>query len=786
MGALSPLLFGADSVGAVSQWGEVKKKHVDRSKPKAKDVQPPQPDSTPSAPRAARGRGGADTRSRGRGDRSRGGRGGRAGAHVNGHRAERPTYPSQPVDSWSTPAEEPTPAPPPKPKTEGHKNWASLFAPPPPPSPKKPAPPPAQEPPKPAEQPPPTTEEQKPAEDHEPEPQPSAEEPTKEEPQELQEGPTEPDKQPSIEEELTEKNVEKLPDSSTPQQSDTVASTRGTETPAASSQRRGQAPVPVPTFNSTPTHKYIPHRRVLEQQAAVVMPGNHAVDHAAVQFGSMGLNGSPDEPDIDEERETAETRTQPPQHSPAVPRAYLPPSSTQAPAQAPELVTVPRPAPGLPPAPVTTEPSFSDFGRFGEQKFDPFSQQVEQPHIPAQEPFSHQTPLPAQPPVVTTAADYGLYAADHTRNPYYYPGPYAQDAVSQGAAARFGATGADIQSQGATAPPSRYGHVDATSSGQNTPNPSLPSMVQPSQQIPHTQGYPYGYPYYSTMPPYTNYMSQMTQQHQYGRSRPMYDDARRYEDYLHSSGFGYGTGYGPYAAKGGMYGQPAFSYDHHPAASPAFAQATTTPAGRDPYGRTGSTQPTEPQPTPGHHAFVAGIPDVFGRQGFGPQPMGGAPQPGTGPGTGGPGDDPTGASASKGAPGGGPSPSLAHNRPGSAANVPTGPGSGAGGPHGHHGHHGGAHQGIPAGPAGLAPMMPNPQAMAFGSYPLTPQQYGAVATGAGGVGGAGGIGGLGPATAAAAAGQSHAGAGAYGSYGGFGGYYGHTGRGGGWGGNYGH
>ena len=46
-------------------------------------------------------------------------------------------------------------------------------------------------------------------------------------------------------------------------------------------------------------------RRVLEQQEAVVMPGHNAVDRAAVQFGSMGLNGEPDSLDVDEERYTS-------------------------------------------------------------------------------------------------------------------------------------------------------------------------------------------------------------------------------------------------------------------------------------------------------------------------------------------------------------------------------------------------------------------------------------------------------------------------------------------------
>jgi hypothetical protein len=94
----------------------------------------------------------------------------------------------------------------------------------------------------------------------------------------------------------------------------------------------------------------------MDQQEAVVMPTNHAVDRAAVQFGSLGLNGLGDDADIDAELEQAETRTQPPQHSPvAHPVASLPPAPRQQlPAQQPatqESQPTPRPAPGLPAAP---------------------------------------------------------------------------------------------------------------------------------------------------------------------------------------------------------------------------------------------------------------------------------------------------------------------------------------------------------------------------------------------------------------------------------------------------
>lgn len=568
--------------------------------------------------------------------------------------------------------------------------------------------------------------------------------------------------------ELTRTNLEQVPDASPAAPATTVAST------VASTQDHtsvlGTAPTsqPRPAIPGYPPNAYKTatgsgrtpalQRRVMEQQEAVVMPGNHAVDRATVQFGSMGLNGSVEDVDIDEEREQPETRPQPPQHSPVAPRASLPPSTQ---AQAPAgTVPVPRPAPGLPPAPATStaETPFNDFGRYTESQksYDPFSQQIEQPQPQTQEPFSNQAPIPAQP-VATSAADYSaFYGADQARNPYYY-GTYGQahDAIlaQQRAGVGFGVTGADMHAPiASTQPPAaRYVQPEAPTSGHNTPNPTLPGQAQqtqPSQHIPQGQaahaGYGYGYPYYSS--PYGNtYMNQMGGQHQYGRNRPMYDDARRYEDhYLHGNQFGgYGSQFAPYG-KGGMYGQPqhGFSYDHasSPATTAAFNQ--TIPGRESAYGRAGSAQPSEAQQSTGHTAF-GGIPDVFGRtqSGFGQSQPITQQQPVSTE------ESAKGFDAPKA---GGPSPSLAHvNRPGSAANS------------------------IPGQPqavqAGLPPVQPHQQA--FGGYPLP--QYG--------------LGGLGAHQVGAAT-QTHHQATGYGAYGaGFGNnYYGNTGRGGGWGGNYGH
>ncbi|EER37128.1 rnapii degradation factor def1 [Histoplasma capsulatum var. duboisii H88] len=785
--------------GNVSQWGEVKKKHTDRSRVKAKEPLS-QAESTSAPPnRGGRGRGGFETRGRARGDRGRGGRGGRAGGHVNGTRAEKPgvhaieeseAAAAVPADTWEK-SEEPAVADvaaSTEPGTtavanelqeqatqksslipEGSKKgWASLFSQPAPPPPQKKAPPPATATaPKPTE--PPL---QKPSEQPSEEPEvvrqatvPRAVEPLTSTPLQTTHVPVIP------KDELTQTNLERVPDVSHPQTSTTAASTVATSTPeqpsgtgATASQTRHISGYTATAYKATTGSGRAANlqRRVMEQQEAVVMPGNHAVDRAAVQFGSMGLNG-PVDLDIDEEREKPETRAQPPQHSPVAPRASLPPSTqAQTQAQPPDTVALPRPAPGLPPAPSasSTDAPFNDFGRYTEAQkpYDPFSQQADQSQPQTQEPFSNQAPIPSQA-TATTAADYSaIYGGDQARNPYYY-GSYgqSQDGVStqQRAGSGFNVSGADVQPQVAsTQPPSRFTHVEAPSSGQNTPNPTLPGQTtQPAQHVPQAQGahgaYNYAYPYYSN-PHYANtYMSQMNQ-HQYGRNRPMYDDARRYEEhYLHNNQFGYGNQYAaPYGAKGGMYAQPqhGFSYDH--ASSPATAASfnQNVPGREAGYGRTGSAQPSDAQ-TSGHTAF-GGIPDVFGRTQSGfvqSQPIA-QQQPVSAE------ETAKGFEAPKA---GGPSPSLAQaNRPGSATN------SGPGQPQ--------------AGQTSLPPAQGQPTSQqGFGAYPQLNPQYS-------------GLGSLGAHHQGANA--SHHQASGYGNYGaGFSGnYYGNSGRGGGWGGNYGH
>ncbi|GFF97060.1 CUE domain-containing protein C354.10 [Aspergillus udagawae] len=802
--------------GNVSQWGEVKKKTTDRNRSKAKDAQSTPTEATTSSVRSGRGRGGFEGRGRARGDRGRGGRGGRAGAvSASGARAEKPVVtatvdvvettivPEKSIEVETTTVDADTTADTVKEAPKANvmpdgtkKGWASLFAKPAPPPQKKPAVTPT---PAPAPVPAPA-----PAEEQQPAAEPVAEQKASESapapapapapaaatapapvsvplpvPIPVEKGP-EPvlPKQPAEalpvtpstahitppKDGLTKTNLEQIPDVSPPAPTATAASTVGSTLDANSiaavstpARQAAQAAFPSSVFKSG-ARAPGSQRRVMEQQEAVVMPGNHAVDRAAVQFGSMGLNGDAADVDIDENRENAETRAQPPQHSPVAPRASLPPSTQVQPST--ETPTVSRPAPGLPPVPQVSaaDSSFTDFARYTEAQkpYDPFSQQVTQPQPQVQEPFANQAPVQ---PTVTSGSEYSPFYAVDQRLPYNYYGTYGQSqdaSVAQRAAAGFGVSGAEVQPQAPTSqPPSRYGHVDAPSSGHNTPNPTLPAATQtptaqhmPGQAAAHAYGY--GYPYYSN-PHYASYMSQMTQ-HQYGRNRPMYDDARRYDDqqqqhYMpHSTQYGYGNQYGPYG-KAGMYGQPqGFSYDHSsPATAGSFSQSAP---GRDSvYGRTGSTQPSETQQTAaGTNAFGAGMSDVFGRTqaGFGQnQPISQQP-PVTS-------EETKSFETPKAA---GPSPSLAQaNRPGSATNsVP----------------------GQPQAQTGLPPLQGQQGQQGFGGYPHLNPQYG---SGLGGLGG----------HQAGATGQTHHQATGYGNYGGagFANYYGNTGRGG-WGGNYGH
>ncbi|KAJ5736348.1 uncharacterized protein N7483_001473 [Penicillium malachiteum] len=758
--------------GNVSQWGEVKKKTTDRSRPKPKEVQSTAAESNAAPVRGARGRGGFEGRGRARGDRGRGGRGGRAGAHTNGTRvvsaaesvpaATAAAVAATPAEAVTSTVGEDAASEPAAVQVETKSNvipegtktgWASLFntpAPAPqkkPPQPAAPAPAPVSAPVPAPEQPvEPVPEQQAP----EPVPVPAAVQKTPvAKPTEpvVPAIPTTAVKPPQVD--LTETNLEQIPDVSAPAPTATAASTVGSalDPIAAANATPSRAPPASLPGSAYKQGVRAPgfQRRVMEQQQAVVMPGNHAVDRAAVQFGSMGLNG--DAVDIDENREEAETRAQPPQHSPVAPRASLPPST-----QASET-TAARPAPAS-----VADSSFSDFGRYSETQkpYDPFNPQASQPQ-PIQEPFANQAPTQ---PAATTGSEYSPFYAADQRFPYYNNyGTYGQTqdvAAAPRAAPGFGVSGAEATPQVPTtqAPQPLRGH--------NTPNPTVPGATQTpaaAQHMPGQNAYAYGYnPYYSN-PHYAQYMNQMNQQ-QYGRSRPMYDDARRYDEQQqqqhygmpHNNQYGYGSQYGPYAGKGGMYGQPhgGFNYDH--TASPANAAASFNQAtpGRDSVysGRTGSAQPADNQQTAtGANAFGAtGMSDVFGRSqagGFGQNPSVAQQAPVTT-------EETKGFEAPKA---GGPSPSLAQaNRPGSATNNAPGQAQTQ---------------------TGLPPLQGQQGQQGFGGYGHLNPQYG-------------GLGGLsGHQAGASQQQQQQQQTGGYNNYGaGFGNYYGNN-RGG-WGNNYGH
>lgn len=266
---------------------------------------------------------------------------------------------------------------------------------------------------------------------------------------------------------LTEDNLEHLPDVSHPPATLTAASTVGSIDPRGVTPSAGQQPPigrpPMGGYaasayraTGTPARSASYQRRVLEQQEAVVMPGHNAVDRAAVQFGSMGLNGDAGL-DVDDEREEPETR-QAPQHSPpSQPRASLPPAARQD-VPLTEALPTPRQAPGLPPVPQQQQPAspitsapqglpqepiqpgqgYGQYSRFGQPEAAAPSQK-------SYDPFSNQTPTSAfdhyssqsQPSAQqqhgfggfsSGPSDYSQYYTADQRNAYqnYYGGSYGQ------------------------------------------------------------------------------------------------------------------------------------------------------------------------------------------------------------------------------------------------------------------------------------------------------------------------------------------------------------------------
>ncbi|KAK0897674.1 RNAPII degradation factor [Friedmanniomyces endolithicus] len=419
---------------------------------------------------------------------------------------------------------------------------------------------------------------------------------------------------------LTEENVEHLPDESSAPATQTVASTIGSTDTRNLTPLPNHQPAPIgtrrPPLGGYATSAYratgVPgrsasyQRRVQEQQEAVVMPGHNAVDRAAVQFGSMGLNSDAGS-DVDEDREEPETQ-QALQHSPpSQPRTSLPPPPRQPQETArPEGLPTPKQAPGLPPAsqqnqqqmqdatmaagltqdPAQMNPSYNQYARYGQpgiqqqdsgasqqKPYDPFSQQAQHSQYDqygTQQ--AHQQQQPQQQPQSTHSGFGGLSSApndyqsyytsnEQQRNAYnqYYGGSYGpQDARSQmgqgsqqdvGLGQQRSTSGFGVGSdesayntQAQQQAHSRFG--EAPGSGNNTPNPLLSSQQQHTAPVQQAQQH-------SMQQGPTNHQQQQPQQPQ--------PQQQQQGGYGQSAGYPYGHPYyqspyqQAYAAQHGAY-----------------------------------------------------------------------------------------------------------------------------------------------------------------------------------------------------------------------------------------
>jgi hypothetical protein len=356
--------------------------------------------------------------------------------------------------------------------------------------------------------------------------------------------------------ELTEEALQHVPDVSVPIDTETVASTIdassmiGSSTPYASSQQ-------VPTLGSRPPMggfatsawkatgtpgRSSSFQRVMEQQQAVVMPGNHGVDRAAVQFGSMGLGAENNPMDVEEDREEVETRAQPPQEPmQAQPKASLPPAPQQTSEQpVHESMHTPKPAPGLDmpshaqghastqgPPPGTSQQTsqtgnaygqYGRYGGFGGQDYgasqkpqDAFSQQLGYSQSQQQQDTSSGYGAQSQSTVPTSQqgqsqqsqaggfshnqSDYNSqYSNEQSRGGYqnYYGSSFGnpssgtqQDPSAQSQRASSG-YGAEHSAYGGSnhVNQSQSRFLESQQSGSNTPVPAAATQ-QPNSQQPH-------------------------------------------------------------------------------------------------------------------------------------------------------------------------------------------------------------------------------------------------------------------------------------------------------------
>lgn len=444
---------------------------------------------------------------------------------------------------------------------------------------------------------------------------------------------------------MTEENVEHIPDTTGPPATETVASTRGDPHSAVGSVKTsltmsGQAPIARPSFGNlqkvaTQSNRSLSFQRLKEQQDAVVMPGNHAVDRTTVQFGQMGL-GSGRPLDVDDEREDVETRTQPPQQSPSAPRAALPPTA-RAPQslaeQAPAVALPSQPSgastqsPQVPPAPGLTQtgsdPSaYEQYGRFGaaasygqtqgappQKEYDPFSSQL---NTAGTGESRSQYPGISQGPgaIANQASSYGSgynqggpggydssFGGDQGRFSNYYGGYGGQQtatSMAENQAPQRSSSGFGEQSYGATAGAGNQSRFsEGPASGNNTPNPAgAAGQSHQSQQHmhshnqssyggmhPYSQGGPYGYYGYGQQ-----YPGQVCTNGDFETKIPLLTLLK--QGFGNQYGYGqsgYGSGYG---GKGGMYGH---SQQHYGMSSHASGfEHSSSPANAGTLGGTSS------------------------------------------------------------------------------------------------------------------------------------------------------------------------------------------------------
>ncbi|KAF2859913.1 hypothetical protein K470DRAFT_258436 [Piedraia hortae CBS 480.64] len=484
---------------------------------------------------------------------------------------------------------------------------------------------------------------------------------------------------------LTEENVEHLPDASHPPMTHTAASTTGSVDP------RNLTPLPSahPPIGSRPTMGYAAtaqraasglgrsasyHRKIQEQQEAVVLPGHNAVDRAAVQFGSMGL-GSDSGPDVDEDREEPETQKILQHSPPSQPRTSLPPMPRRQEVAAPEMQQHKQGAGFMSPQTHQTQqpaesenhqetPSYDQYGRNAQpgahqpqqQRYDAFGSQpggYDQyaPQGPQQGPHQNQTggfgamssgpmeyPMQyassegqrnAYPQYHGGAAGYGPQDARAQQHQDVHVLGQQRSASGLGGHVDSGFAGQahPVSTKNSAAHPglqsaqSRFG--DNQGSGQNTPNPLMGANAQPHSmhQGPahHHHQPPAGYGAGAGAFPYGHAYYPSPFQQAYQNQFTGYNNA-------------YNAGLA--GKQGGMYGGPPgyigshSSFDQHsgsPANAGAFGQNSMRSAsgmgsgvgGLDEYGR--GSGPTSQGGFDAYGRSASG----FGGQQYGPQAMSG-------------------------------------------------------------------------------------------------------------------------------------------------------------------